>query len=148
MGLYLVDGSFEIFRCFHATPRSHGDEGQEVGAARGLFAQCVVGSRVVLLNRIRKERADEDDVRRKFGVSAAMIPVYLALVGDRSDGVPGLPIRTESSAAADRPLWPDRGDSRRGGEVGGGTERKRKLADMLRARRGEALLYRNLDSPG
>ena len=53
MGLYLVDGSFEIFRCFHAMPRSHGDEAQEVGAARGLFAQCVVGSSAVLLNRIR-----------------------------------------------------------------------------------------------
>ncbi len=36
--VYLVDGTMELFRCFHGAPRaSHGD-GREVGAVRALFA--------------------------------------------------------------------------------------------------------------
>jgi 5'-3' exonuclease len=53
------------------------------------LAQCVVGTRVVQLNRRTRQEMDEAGVIRKFGVPPASIPDYLALVGDSSDGYPG-----------------------------------------------------------
>ena len=55
------------------------------------LAQCVEGTRVVQLNRRTRELFDEAGVIRKFGVPPASIADYLALVGDSSDGYPGLP---------------------------------------------------------
>jgi 5'-3' exonuclease len=54
------------------------------------LAQCVRGTRVVQLNRRTLTTTDEAGVVRKFGVSPASIPDYLALVGDTADGYPGL----------------------------------------------------------
>jgi 5'-3' exonuclease len=54
------------------------------------LAQSVRGSRVVQLNRRTRELRDEAGVVTKFGVTPASIPDYLALVGDASDGYPGL----------------------------------------------------------
>jgi len=54
------------------------------------LAQCVCGERVVQLNRRTRALFDEAGVVRKFGVSPASIPDYLALVGDAADGYPGL----------------------------------------------------------
>jgi 5'-3' exonuclease len=55
------------------------------------LGQCVVGTRVVQLDRRRGLVIDESGVRAKFGVGPASIPDYLALVGDSADGFPGLP---------------------------------------------------------
>ena len=55
------------------------------------LAQCVRGDRVVLRDRMRNKTYDEAGVEEKFGVMPASIPDYLALVGDSSDGYPGLP---------------------------------------------------------
>jgi 5'-3' exonuclease len=55
------------------------------------LAQCVEGGRIVQLDRRTREVRNEDGVRRKFGVSPASIPDWLALVGDSADGYPGLP---------------------------------------------------------
>jgi 5'-3' exonuclease len=63
------------------------------------LAQCVRGERVVQLDRRTRERRDEAGVRRKFGVSPASIPDWLALVGDSADGYPGLPGWGAKSAA-------------------------------------------------
>ena len=54
------------------------------------LAQCVVATRVVQLNRRTRQVMDEAGVVKKFGVPPASIPDYLALVGDASDGYPGL----------------------------------------------------------
>lgn len=54
------------------------------------LAQCVRGTRVVQLDRLRRTTRDEAAVVAKFGVGPASIPDYLALVGDSSDGFPGL----------------------------------------------------------
>ena len=54
------------------------------------LAQCVQGSRIVQLNRRTRVTVDEPGVVKKFGVSPASIPDYLALVGDSADGYPGL----------------------------------------------------------
>jgi 5'-3' exonuclease len=64
------------------------------------LAQCVRGDRVVLRDRIRKRTLDEAAVIEKFGVPPSSIPDYLALVGDSSDGYPGLPGWGARSAAA------------------------------------------------
>jgi 5'-3' exonuclease len=64
------------------------------------LAQCVAGTRVVQLNRRTRQEMDEAGVIRKFGVPPASIPDYLALVGDSSDGYPGLPGWGPKSTAA------------------------------------------------
>jgi 5'-3' exonuclease len=186
--VHLVDGTYELFRCFHGAPRAVGPTGREVGAARGMLAtlralvadpavthvavtfdslvatpgdpistqaplggdvcralglvlwpagrfkgdeilasaarwcaerpevdrvvicttdldllQCVRGKRVVLLDRSRQRYTDEVAVRTRFGVAPAQLPALFALVGDRSDGVPGLPgwgLRTAAAVLA------------------------------------------------
>ncbi len=64
------------------------------------LAQCVSGSRVVQLIRRTNIEMDEVAVVKKFGVRPASIPDYLALVGDSSDGYPGLPGWGPKSSAA------------------------------------------------
>ena len=54
------------------------------------LAQCVQGTRVVQRDRVRKITRDEAGVMTRFGVPPLSIPDYLALVGDTSDGFPGL----------------------------------------------------------
>ena len=238
MRLYLVDGSFELFRCYYGAPQAQRSDGQQVGAARALFhtltsllrdptlthvaiafdsmtslaaredddtakiqaqfdialsvcralgmtlwpmsshiqaddalataaprfaedeqleqivicssdndfAQCVRGDKVVVLNRIKRHTLNEVGVAEKFGVIPERIPEYLALVGDKSDGIPGLPGfgpkaaaavirrygRMESIPVAEEP-WDEvqiRGQER--------------LQQVFRERRQEAILYRNL----
>lgn len=55
------------------------------------LSQCVVGARVVQLDRRRDILRDEAGVVAKFGVKPQSIPDYLAVVGDSADGFPGLP---------------------------------------------------------
>jgi 5'-3' exonuclease len=64
------------------------------------LAQCVRGTRVVQMDRRARTTRDEAGVIAKFGVPPASIPDYLALVGDASDGYPGLPGWGAKSAAA------------------------------------------------
>ena len=64
------------------------------------LAQCVRGTRIVQLNRRTRVTFDEPAVVRKFGVSPASTPDYLALVGDAADGYPGLPGWGAKSSAA------------------------------------------------
>ena len=64
------------------------------------LAQCVRGTRVVQMDRRRRATRDEAGVVARFGVTPASIPDYLALVGDSSDGFPGLPGWGAKSAAA------------------------------------------------
>jgi 5'-3' exonuclease len=109
------------------------------------LAQCVRGSHVVCLDRLRRRLLDEAGVLAKFGVPPASIPDWLALVGDAADGYPGLPGWGAKTAAAllarygrleaipdDAAAW----DARVTGAP--------RLAGVLRARRAEALLYRTL----
>ncbi len=64
------------------------------------LAQCVRGTRIVQLNRRTRVILDESGVIKKFGVTPASIPDYLALVGDSADGYPGLRGWGAKSAAA------------------------------------------------
>jgi len=54
------------------------------------LGQCVVGTRVVQLDRRQNIVRDEAGVVTKFGVNPQSIPDYLAVVGDSADGYPGV----------------------------------------------------------
>jgi 5'-3' exonuclease len=54
------------------------------------LAQCVRGERVVQVDRRSQKIRDAKGVRQKFGVEPALIPDFLALVGDSADGYPGV----------------------------------------------------------
>ena len=110
------------------------------------MAQLVDGERVVLLDRRRRITYDEPAVHVKWGVPPSAIPDWLALVGDSSDGYPGLPGWGAKSAAAvlarygslegipaKASAWDVK--SLRGGPV---------LAQTLRERWDEVQLYRSL----
>lgn len=64
------------------------------------LGQCVVGTRVVQVDRVRDRVIDEDGVLTRNGVRPESIPDYLALVGDTADGIPGLPGFGAKTAAA------------------------------------------------
>ncbi len=64
------------------------------------LAQLVDDDRIVLRDRMRRVTYDAAGVVAKFGVAPRSIPDYLALVGDSSDGFPGLPGWGSKSAAA------------------------------------------------
>lgn len=234
MRVHLVDGTFELFRCFHGAPRATAADGAEVGATRGLLAtlvallrepdvthvavavdqalppraapssdplaaqhglaadavralglplwpmvkrfqaddalatgavrfaaapgveqvvvctpdkdlaQVVSGTRVVLLDRVRKRVTDEAGVVERWGVPPAAIPDLLALAGDAADGLPGLPgfglktattvlrrWKTVEAIPLDAAAWAD---------VRGGERLARTFAEL----RAEALLYKAL----
>jgi 5'-3' exonuclease len=54
------------------------------------LAQCVRADRIVQVDRRTNRIRDAVEVRRKFGVEPALIPDFLALVGDAADGYPGI----------------------------------------------------------
>jgi 5'-3' exonuclease len=175
MRVHLVDGTVELFRCFHGAPLARTTVGEEVGACRGVLAtfaallrdpdvshlavtfdslsarakkeplesqiplavavvralgvvvwpsgrfsadellasgarrfrdevdqvvlcttdldnaQCIVGDRVVLRNRSTRVDTNEAALRARFGVAPSQLPDLFALVGDKSDGIAGLP---------------------------------------------------------
>ena len=109
------------------------------------LAQCVRGTRVVLLDRRRRSLLDETAVQAKFGVLPDSIPDWLALVGDSADGYPGLPRWGARSAAAvlahyrrlhEIPDYEREWAVTVRGAAG--------LGRSLRERRADALLYRHL----
>jgi len=64
------------------------------------LAQCVRGDRVVQIIRKGMQVRNAEAVRAKFGVEPALIPDFLALVGDAQDGYPGIRGIGSSTAAS------------------------------------------------
>jgi 5'-3' exonuclease len=109
------------------------------------MAQCVRGSRIVLLDRMRRKILDEPGVVEKFGVSPESIPDWLALVGDSSDGYPGVPRWGAKSAAAILSVYPHLEDIPvRESEWRVSVRGAASLAASLRDHRDDAFLYRRL----
>jgi 5'-3' exonuclease len=109
------------------------------------LAQLVEGERIVLRDRMRRVTYDEPGVIAKFGVEPQSIPDYLALVGDSSDGYPGLPGWGTKSAAAVLARWKHLEAIPRSAldwEVP--LRNASRLAATLEQQRDEALLYRRL----
>ena len=42
MKVHLVDGTYELFRCYYGAPRASAPDGSEVGATRGLLATLLL----------------------------------------------------------------------------------------------------------
>jgi 5'-3' exonuclease len=63
------------------------------------LAQCVIEDRVVQVDRKAGIIRDEKAILEKFGVPPALIPDFLALVGDSADGYPGIPGIGKTGAA-------------------------------------------------
>ncbi|MGA8762167.1 MAG: 5'-3' exonuclease H3TH domain-containing protein [Candidatus Sulfotelmatobacter sp.] len=109
------------------------------------LSQCVVGTRVIQLDRRQNALRDEAGVIAKFGVKPASIPDYLAVVGDSADGFPGVlgwgakaaaSVLSEYSHLEDIPRnwqqWPP------------SIRRARSLAESLFKAWHDALLFRTL----
>ncbi|MFL5778726.1 MAG: 5'-3' exonuclease H3TH domain-containing protein [Chloroflexota bacterium] len=112
------------------------------------MAQLVRDERIVLRDRRRSLTYDDAGVWTKWGVAPTSIPDLLALVGDSSDGYPGLPGWGAKSAAAVLARWrslddiPERASQ---WDVPGVTgTRAIALAQTLRAQWDDAILYRSL----
>jgi 5'-3' exonuclease len=54
------------------------------------LSQCVIGDRIVQVDRKSGNIRNEQAVIAKFGVPPTAIPDFLALVGDSADGYPGI----------------------------------------------------------
>jgi len=63
------------------------------------LGQCLVGERVVQVDRMRKTVTSETTFRANRGFGPASMPDFLALTGDTADGIPGLPGFGEKSAS-------------------------------------------------
>ena len=243
MDIYLIDGTYELFRYFYAVPSSKNASGQEIGAVRGVLgsiltmieggathvgvatdhviesfrndlyrdyktgegvdsellsqfpilekalqsmgvlvwpmvkfeaddalasaaakaakdkrvrrviictpdkdlSQCVVGSRVVQLDRRRESLRDEAGVIAKFGTKPCSIPDYLAVVGDSADGFPGIAGWGAKAAAAVFSKYPHLEDIPKGWHHWNPPLRRaRPLAEALFGGWDDALLFRTL----
>lgn len=109
------------------------------------LAQCVVGSRVVQLDRRRQILRDEAGVMAKFGVKPRSIPDYLAVVGDSADGYPGVPGWGEKAASQTLSRY-ERLENipRDWREWDASIRNARRLADLLFDSWEDALLFRTL----
>ena len=109
------------------------------------LGQCIVGTRVVQVDRMRNKLIDEAALLESKGVAPASIPDLLALTGDSADGVPGIPGWGAVSAATVLREYrfieniPD--DVRAWKVKVRGADR---LATALAERRPEAMLYKKL----
>ena len=243
MDIYLIDGTYELFRYFYAVPSTKDTCGQEIGAVRGVFgsvlsmieggathvgvatdhviesfrndlylgyktsegvdpallsqfpileealqsmgvlvwpmiefeaddalasaaakaaqddrarrviictpdkdlSQCVVGSRVVQLDRRRETLRDEAGVTAKFGIKPSSIPDYLAVVGDSADGYPGIAGWGSKTAAAVFSQYPHLEDIPKDWHHWDPMIRRaRPLAESLFSAWEDALLFRTL----
>jgi 5'-3' exonuclease len=110
------------------------------------LAQCVRGRRVVLWDRRRGLFYDVDGVRAKWGVAPESIPDWLALVGDSSDGYPGIQGFGAKTASALLARYPHLEDVPVRGSAWDltGVRNPVGLAQVLVERLPEAMLYRDL----
>jgi 5'-3' exonuclease len=109
------------------------------------LAQCLVGRRVVTVDRMRRRELDEASLRERRGIGPESVPDWLALVGDAADGIPGLPgfgPRTATQLLAAHRRLED--IPARAGEWPPGIRGAAQLARTLSAEREAVMLYRRL----
>ena len=109
------------------------------------LGQCVVGTRVVQLDRRRNLLRDEVGVEAKFGVKPLSIPDYLAVVGDSADGFPGVRGWGEKAAALVLSQYPRLEDIPKDWhDWHPSIKRARPLAESLFSAWNDAVLFRTL----
>jgi len=109
------------------------------------LSQCVVGTRVVQLDRRRNLVRDEAGVVARFGVRPQSIPDYLAVVGDSADGFPGVRGWGAKAAALVLSQYPHLEDIPKDWQQWHPSIRKsRPLSESLFGAWNDALLFRTL----
>ena len=109
------------------------------------LGQCVVGTRVVQLDRRQNIVRDEAGVVAKFGVTPQSIPDYLAVVGDSADGFPGVAgWGAKAAASVFRSIRISRTFRKIGGNGIASIRKARSLSESLFSAWNEALLFRTL----
>ena len=109
------------------------------------LSQCVVGTRVVQLDRRRDIVRDEAGVLAKFGVKPQSIPDYQAVVGDSADGFPGVPGWGAKAAAQAFSQYPHLEDIPKDWQTWHASIKKaRSLSESLFNAWDDALLFRTL----
>ena len=61
-----------------------------IGSLDKDLMQCVKKDKIIMYSTRYKNFTNENEVFEKFGVSPQQIPDFLALIGDSSDGIPGM----------------------------------------------------------
>lgn len=109
------------------------------------LSQCVVGTRVVQVDRRREITRDEAGVIAKFGVGPQSIPDYLAVTGDSADGYPGIAGWGAKAAAAVLSRYPRLEDIPKDWrQWNPAIKRGRALAESLFGAWDDAILFRML----
>ena len=103
--LGLVVWSMDEFEADDALATAAARFGPEVAQVRILtpdkdLGQCLSGTRVVQVDRVRRTVIDEAALVARRLVAPESIPDFLALVGDDADGIPGVAGFGEKSAGA------------------------------------------------
>lgn len=139
--------------------RHEADDGMASGAARFRdqvdqvrilspdkdLGQCIRGTNVVQIDRMRGKLTDEKTLRELRGIGPSSIPDWLGLMGDSADGIPGIPSWGSKSSSIVLAHYehidaiPDDAADWKV-EVRGA----KRLAMNLAERREDALLYRKL----
>jgi 5'-3' exonuclease len=100
MDVYLVDGTYELFRYYHALPSARDAEGMEVGAVRG-----VLGSVLGMINRGATHVAvATDHIIESF--RNRLWPGYKTGAGIEPDLYLQFPLLEEALAAMGVVVWP------------------------------------------
>jgi 5'-3' exonuclease len=109
------------------------------------LSQCVMGTRVVQMDRRHDVVRDEAGVVAKFGVKPESIPDYLAVVGDSADGFPGVAGWGAKSAASVLSKYPHLEDIPKDwGKWHSSIRKARPLSESLFGAWDAALLFRTL----
>lgn len=109
------------------------------------FGQCLLGERVVQIDRRQQKLINESALRKLRGIAPESLPDFSALTGDTADGIPGLPGFGEKSAGDLLAVYPHlelipEHAHQWTAKVRGANN----LASTLVARRKDALFYRKL----
>lgn len=109
------------------------------------LSQCVVADKIVQLDRRKNETRNAEGVFKKYGVKPETIPDYLALVGDTSDGYPGLQGWGSKGASSVLSIYPHLEDIPKDAKLWSAAIRgSAKLAETLFNTWDDVLLYRKL----
>jgi DNA polymerase-1 len=109
----------------------------------------LVGDKVTLVNTMTGQVLDRDNVKKKFDVFPEQIIDYLALVGDSSDNIPGVPRVGAKTAAKWLNQYPTADDiMENAGDIGGKVgESLRENVEQLKLSRELATIRQDLDLP-
>ncbi len=109
------------------------------------LSQCVVGNKIVQMDRRQNIIRNEAGVIEKFGVGPKSIPDYLALVGDSADGFPGLAGWGAKAAASVLSNYPHLEDIPKDNNQWNPSIRSaKKLSATLQGSYDDAILFRKL----